>query len=105
MKVILDLLIEAAITFTDFKSKYNRSAFNEKTKFFWSIFFTVFFRLPINESIAAIFWQSAGYVKSLCKIWHVRLGGDRGANNMHSLSWGGTNGKDPNILWVSSLIV
>ena len=27
------------------------------------------------------------------KIWHVCLGG---ANNMHPLSWGGTNGKDPN---------
>ena len=26
------------------------------------------------------------------KIWHVLLGG---ANNMHPLSWGGTNGKDP----------
>ena len=33
-----------------------------KDKFFWSVFFTVFFRLPIYESIAAIFWQSASYV-------------------------------------------
>ena len=31
-------------------------------KIFWSVFFTVFFRLPIYESIAAIFWQSASYV-------------------------------------------
>ena len=33
-----------------------------KDDFFWSVFFTVFFRLPIYESIAAIFWQSASYV-------------------------------------------
>ena len=33
-----------------------------KDEFFWSVFFTVFFRLPIYESIAAIFWQSASYV-------------------------------------------
>ena len=29
-----------------------------KRRIFWSVFFTVFFRLPIYESIAAIFWQS-----------------------------------------------
>ena len=33
-----------------------------KRRIFWSVFFTVFFRLPICESIAAIFWQSASYV-------------------------------------------
>ena len=33
-----------------------------KRRFFWSVFFTVFFRLPIYESIAAIFWQSASSV-------------------------------------------
>ena len=33
-----------------------------KRRIFWSVFFTVFFRLPIYESIAAIFWQSASYV-------------------------------------------
>ena len=77
MKVIWDQLIEAAITYTDFKSKYNRSAFNEKT-FFWSAFFTVFFsRLPIYESIAAIFWQSASYVLSflLFMDWILYLNG------------------------------
>ena len=30
-----------------------------KRRFFWSVFSTVFFRLPVYESIAAIFWQSA----------------------------------------------
>ena len=30
-------------TYTDFQSKYNISAFNEKANFFWSVFFTVFF--------------------------------------------------------------
>ena len=44
-----------------FLSKYNRSAFNEKTNFF-GLSFLLFFRLPIYESIAAIFWQSASYV-------------------------------------------
>ena len=62
MKVIREQLIEAAKTYTDFQSKYNRSALNEKTNFFWSVFFTVFFRLSSYESIAAIFWQSASYV-------------------------------------------
>ena len=33
-----------------------------KRRIFWSVFFTVFFKLPIYESIAAIFWQSASYV-------------------------------------------
>ena len=42
MKVNLEQLIEAAKTYTDFKSKYNISAFNEKTNFF-DVFFTVFF--------------------------------------------------------------
>ena len=62
MKVIRGQLIEAAKTYTDFKSKFNLSAFNEKTEFFWSVCFTVFFRLQIYEAIAAIFWQSASYV-------------------------------------------
>ena len=42
MKVICDELIEAAITYTDFKSKYNRSTFNEKTNFF-GLSFLLFF--------------------------------------------------------------
>ena len=33
----------------------------KRQNFFWSVFFTVF-RLPIYESTAAIFWQSASYV-------------------------------------------
>ena len=33
-----------------------------KRRVFWSVFFTVSFRLPIYESVAAIFWQSASYV-------------------------------------------
>ena len=62
MKVVREQLIEGAITYTDFKSKLNRSAFNEKTNFFGLSFLVFFFRLPIYESIAAIFWQSASYV-------------------------------------------
>ena len=31
-----------------------------KRRFFWCLFYC--FRLPINESIAAIFWQSASYI-------------------------------------------
>ena len=34
------------------------------------------------------------------KILHVRLGG---ANNMRPLSWGGTNGKDPEFVFPSYL--
>ena len=62
MKAIWDQLIEAAITYTDFKSKYNRSTFNEKTNFFGLSFLLFFFGLPIYEPIAAIFWQSTSYV-------------------------------------------
>ena len=64
MKVIREQLIEAAKTNTDFKSKYNISKYNlqSKDKFFWSVIFSVFFRLQIYEAIAAIFWQSASYV-------------------------------------------
>ena len=32
---LLERPIKAAKTYTDFYSKYNISAFNEKTKFFW----------------------------------------------------------------------
>ena len=42
MNVIWDQLIEAAITYTDFLSKYNRSAFNEKMNFF-GLSFLLFF--------------------------------------------------------------
>ena len=48
----------------------------------WSVFFTVFFRLPIYESIAAVFWQSASYVlvsaPSLAPliIWSTRFTSD-----------------------------
>ena len=38
-----------------------------KRRIFWSVFFTVFFKLPIYESIAAIFWQSASYV------WYIEI--------------------------------
>ena len=34
----------------------------KKKRIFLSVLFTVFFRLPIYESIAAIVWQSASYV-------------------------------------------
>ena len=61
MKVNREQLIEAAKTYTDFKSKYNISAFNEKTNFF-GLSFYCFFRLQIYEAIAAICWQSASYV-------------------------------------------
>ena len=41
----------------------------------WSVFFTVFFRLPIYESIAAIFWQYASYVyiAQIANLWQDRL--------------------------------
>ena len=64
MKVIWEQLIEAAKTYTDFKLKYYISAFNEKTIFLVCLF-TVFFGLQIDEAIAAIFWQSASYVKAI----------------------------------------
>ena len=34
----------------------------KKTNFFGLSFLLFFFKLPIYESIAAIFWQSASYV-------------------------------------------
>ena len=62
MKVIRKQLIEAAKTCTDYKSKYNISALNEKTNFFLvCLFYCFFLRLQIYEAIAAIFWQSASY--------------------------------------------
>ena len=61
MKFIWEQLTEAAKTCTDFKSKYNISAFNEKN-FFWSVFPSAFLRLQIYEAVAVIFWQSASYV-------------------------------------------
>ena len=33
---------------------------------FFGLSFLLFFRLPIYESIAAIFWQSASYVSFFC---------------------------------------
>ena len=42
MKLICEQLIEAASFYTDFKSKYNISAFNEKT-FFIGLSFLLFF--------------------------------------------------------------
>ena len=42
MKVIWEQLMEAANSYTDFKSKYNMSAFNEKTKFFSVSFLLIF---------------------------------------------------------------
>ena len=42
MKVIWEQLIEAASTYTDFKIKYNISAFKEKKNFF-SLSFLLFF--------------------------------------------------------------
>ena len=44
-----------------------------KRQFFWSVFFTVCFRLPIYESIAAIFWQSASYVFKMPLNWSEKL--------------------------------
>ena len=47
-----------------------------KRRIFWSVFFTVFFRLPIYESIAAIFWQSAIFVLYLyfwCEGWLLEV--------------------------------
>ena len=48
MKVIREQLIEAAKTYTDFKSKYNLSAFNEKTNFFDLYFLLSFLRLQAD---------------------------------------------------------
>ena len=45
-----------------FLIKIEQISLQWKDEIFWSVFFTVFFRLPIYESIAAIFWQSASYV-------------------------------------------
>ena len=39
-----------------------------KRRIFSVCFFYCFFRLPIYESIAAIFWQSASYVTVVIKI-------------------------------------
>ena len=58
MKVIWEQLMKAANTYTDFKLKYNISAFNEKTNFLVCLFYC-FFRLPVYEAIAAISWQPA----------------------------------------------
>ena len=46
-----------------------------KDEFFWSVFFTVFFRLPVYKSISAIFWQSASYVDitELLKQFFIRF--------------------------------
>ena len=38
-----------------------------KRRIFLVCLFYCFFRLPIYESIAAIFWQSASYVRFSCK--------------------------------------
>ena len=59
MKVIWEQLMEAANSYTDFKLKYNISAFNEKTIFLVCLFYC--FWLLIYEAIAAISWQSASY--------------------------------------------
>ena len=52
MKVIWEQLLEAAKFYTDFQSKYNISAFNEKTNFLG----LSFFRLQIYRAIAAMFY-------------------------------------------------
>ena len=53
------------------------------------------FRLCPPSTLCAPQLQSTCHyiVNHYVKILHVRLGG---ANNMRPLSWGGTNGKDPN---------
>ena len=53
--------MDAAKTYTDFKSNYNISAFNERRTFLVS-FLLLFLRRQILEAIAAIFWQSNSYV-------------------------------------------
>ena len=68
MKVIRKQLIEAATTYTDFKSKYNISAFNEKTNFLVCLFYCFFLRRQIYEFIAAIFWQSAFHNKKVIMV-------------------------------------
>ena len=42
-----------------------------KRRIFLVCLFHCFFRLPIYESIAAIFWQSASYVYTLLKISNI----------------------------------
>ena len=48
-----------------------------KRQIFLVCLFTFFFGLPIYESIAAIFWQSASYVFKICShifmIFEVKL--------------------------------
>ena len=53
------------------------------------------FRLCPPSTLCAPQLQSTCHyiVNHYVKLLHVRLGG---ANNMRPLSWGGTNGKDPN---------
>ena len=61
MKVIWDQLIEAAITLQIFNQNITDQP-SMKRQIFLVCLFYCFFRLPIYESIAAIFWQSASYV-------------------------------------------
>ena len=44
-----------------------------KRRVFWSVFFNVFSRLPIYESIAAIFWQSASYLYTSISLTSLSL--------------------------------
>ena len=74
MKVIREQLIEAAKTYTYFESKYNISAFNEKT-IFLSVFFYCFLRLQICKAIAAIFWRSVSYAGFLFWRLEKKTGG------------------------------
>ena len=61
------------MSYTDFYSKYNRSALNEKTNFFGLSFLLFFLRLLIYESIAAFFWQSASYVYAIFRLTLLTL--------------------------------
>ena len=60
MMVIREQLIEAAKTYTDFKSKYNISAFNEKTNFF-GLSFLLFFETADLRSYC-------GYFLAICQL-------------------------------------
>ena len=67
MKVIWDQLIEAAITLQIFNQNLTDQP-SMKRRIFLLCLFYCFFRLPIYESIAAIFWQSASYFPKFFKI-------------------------------------
>ena len=56
-----------------FLIKIKQISLQRKDELFWSVFFTVFFRLPIYEPNAAIFWESASYVLKMFEFFCVFL--------------------------------